>query len=328
MTEDVLAEIAVNPEHLELLRAARFGSALVVTLGARGRAVGALSLFTDDGRRLAPDAVEVAEELATRLGVAIDNSRLFRERTEIARTLQASLLPPDLPAVPGLEIAARYTAGGAGIDVGGDFYDLFPLDQGRHVFVLGDVCGRGVQAATTAALARHTIRSAAITQPTPAAILGHVNDVLLRSQPSAVAEPRFCTAVVGTITPERDGFLLDLAVGGHPLPLLRRADGTVTPVGTPGSVLGIVSDPAATTSRVPIGPGDMLVAVTDGILEMRRDREEFGEDGVRQVLGQSGGVDAAAVAEVIETSAVNFASRPPSDDLAVLVLRVAADPAR
>jgi serine phosphatase RsbU (regulator of sigma subunit)/uncharacterized protein YigA (DUF484 family) len=328
MTEEVLADMAVSPEHLELLRSAQFGSALVVTLGARGRAVGALSLFNDGGRRLAADALEVAEELAGRLGVAIDNSRLFRERTEIARTLQTSLLPPDLPAVPGLEIAARYTAGGAGIDVGGDFYDVFPLDQGRHVFVLGDVCGRGVQAATTAALTRHTIRSAAITQPTPAAILGHVNDVLLRSQPSDVDEPRFCTVVVGTITPERDGFLIDLAVGGHPLPLLRRADGTVTPVGTVGSVLGIVDDPEATTSRVPIGPGDLVVAVTDGILEMRRDHEEFGEDGVRRVLAHGGGADAAAVAEAVEMAAVNFASRPPSDDLAVLVLRVAPGPTR
>jgi serine phosphatase RsbU (regulator of sigma subunit) len=296
---------------------------LVIHLPARGRSVGALTLVNDEGRPLAPDVGDIAGEIAGRLGIAVDNGRLFQERTEIAHTLQSSLLPPDLPPIAGLQIGARYTAAGSGIDVGGDFYDVFPLDQGRHVFVLGDVCGRGVHAAATAALARHTIRSAAITHATPAAILGHVNDVLLRSQPPGVLEPRFCTAVVGILTPEGGGFLLDVAVGGHPLPVVRRADGSVGPIGTAGSVLGILDHPVATTTRLALAPGDVVVAVTDGILEMRHDGEEFGDDRLRQVLAAADpGADAEAVAAAVEETAVAFASRPRADDLTVLVLRV------
>src|SRR5581483_7522501 len=214
ISEDVLARVATEPEHLELLRAARLGSGMVIRLLARGRAVGALTLMNDGGRGLEPDTLPVAEQIAGRLASAIDNGRLFRERTEIARTLQASLLPPDLPAIAGVTLAARYLAAGAGIDVGGDFYDVFPLDDARHVVVLGDVCGRGVQAATVAALVRHTIRSAAITDADPSAVLAHANDVLLRSQPADLPEPRFCTALVGVVTRADGALVLDLAVGG------------------------------------------------------------------------------------------------------------------
>src|SRR5581483_10973125 len=159
ISEDVLARVATEPEHLELLRAARLGSGMVIRLLARGRAVGALTLMNDGGRGLEPDTLPVAEQIAGRLASAIDNGRLFRERTEIARTLQASLLPPDLPAIAGVTLAARYLATGA-------------------------------------ALVRHTIRSAAITDADPSAVLAHANDVLLRSQPADLPEPRFCTALV------------------------------------------------------------------------------------------------------------------------------------
>jgi PAS domain S-box-containing protein len=321
LDDDVIERVATTPEHAALLRAGRFGSGLVVTLTVRGRAAGALSLVNDEGRALDPDTVSMAEEIAGRLGVAIDNGRLFRERTAIATTLQASLLPPDLPAIPGLDVAARYTAGGSGIDVGGDFYDLFAVDQGRHVFVLGDVCGRGVQAATVAALTRHTIRSAAVTAADPAAILAHTNDVLLRSQPADVPEPRFCTAVVGVLTPEAGGFVLDLAVGGHPLPVLHRADGSLAPIGASGSVLGVMPGPPGEAARVRLEPGDAVVAVTDGILEARRGQEEFGDEGLGRVLAGAPTGDAAALAAAIEAAAVEFAAGPISDDLAILVLR-------
>ena len=320
--EDVLARVATGPEHLELLRAARFGSGLIVRLLARGRAVGALTLMNDAGRGLDADTVPIAEQIAGRLATAIDNGRLFQERTEIARTLQASLLPPDLPAIGGVTLAARYKAAGAGIDVGGDFYDVFPLDESRHVVVLGDVCGRGVEAATVAALVRHTIRSAAITDADPAAVLAHANDILLRSQPADRPEPRFCTALVGVVTRTADGLILDLAVGGHPRPLLRRADGTVEPVGTPGVAVGILSDAVTTTTRVRLAAGDILVAVTDGILEARHDADEFGEDGLCRLLAATGDTDADSMAETIQSAATAFASGPMADDLAVLVLRV------
>ena len=200
------------------------GGMLTVPLSARGRPIGALTLANEGSRPLDPVTLDVARELAGRIAVAVDHARSYRQQVRLSRTLQASLLPPSLPEIPGMELAALYAAGGAGVDVGGDFYDVFSLDPGRFVLVVGDVCGRGIDAATTASLVRHTIRSAALTDPSPAAILTHLNDVLLRESEPDRYEPRFCTAVVALVARTRPTPTVTLAVGGHPLPVVRRAD--------------------------------------------------------------------------------------------------------
>ncbi len=180
--EDLLAVIAQDPEHSAQFRALDMHAAAILPLVVRGRVIGALFLAVHPGRDLDAETVALGEELAVRAGAAIDNARLFTARTAAARTLQASLLPPALPVIDGLDLGARHVAGSAGIDIGGDFYDVFPLYGDRHLLVLGDVRGRGVEAASTALLIRHVIRSAAVSLRTPAAILTHLNEVLLRRE--------------------------------------------------------------------------------------------------------------------------------------------------
>lgn len=299
------------------------GAGVAVPMMTRGKTVGALIFVNRPGRDLDDDAVTLAEELAARAATAIDNARLFRQRTTIAQTLQSSLLPPELPVIPGIDLAARYVAAGAGVEVGGDFYDVFPLDARRFVVVLGDVCGQGVDAATVAALTRHTVRSAAVSVADPAGILAHVNEVLLRTQPADTDEPRFCTGVVAVVSPGDEGVAIEVAAGGHPLPLLRRTDGTVTSVGMPGSILGVFPDAAATTSRLVLRAGEVLVCVTDGVLERRHGDAIFGEAGVVSVLRSATGAGAHALATAVESAALAFGQEEPSDDVAVLVIRVA-----
>jgi serine phosphatase RsbU (regulator of sigma subunit) len=264
--------------------------------------------------------VEVARELAGRIAVAVDHARSYEQQARLSRTLQASLLPPSLPAIPGLELAACYAAGSTGVEVGGDFYDVFPLDASRFVVIVGDVCGRGIDAATTAALVRHTARSAALTDSSPAAIVAHLNDVLLRESDPGRYEPRFCTAVVAVVTHAGPAATVTLAVAGHPLPLLRLADGAVMPVGSPGMLVGVAPDADVSETRLWLRPGDALVCYTDGVTERRRSDTFFGLDGLIGALGATSG-DASALAAAVERSVLDFAADPPGDDLAILVLR-------
>src|SRR5207248_11443603 len=153
-----------------------FSSLMIVPLAARGRTLGALTLVAaESGRHYGPADLAVAEDLARRAAQAVDNARLFTQQRHIARTLQESLLPPKLPEIPGVEVAARYEAAGLGTEVGGDFYDLFETD-GEWGVVMGDVCGKGPEAAAVTGLARYTIRAAAMRERSPSRILGILND--------------------------------------------------------------------------------------------------------------------------------------------------------
>jgi len=310
-----------GPEHLELLRAIDMGSVMLIPLVSREQILGVLGLMNERGHPLEDDAVSLANTLAARAATAIDNARLFRDRTAVAQQLQASLLPPQLPEVPGVELAGRYSAAGTGIDVGGDFYDVFPLDARRFVAVIGDVCGRGLKAATLATRARYTIRSAAVTLADPAAILANLNEVLLRRQEPGGFEPQFCTALVAIVEPLADGAAVELAVAGHPLPIYVTADGSVASVGVPGSLLGVEADATATTTTVRLNLGDALVCVTDGVLERRHGSSFFGESGLTVTLQQAGAADADALAAAVEQATLDFTSDKTTDDFAVLVLR-------
>ncbi|HEY3603036.1 MAG TPA: SpoIIE family protein phosphatase [Sporichthyaceae bacterium] len=267
--------------------------------------------------------------LAAQCAAALARAALYEERERArlaaeaaARTLQAALLPPRLPEIDGLDLGARYLAGSAHTEVGGDFYDVFPLYGNRHLVVLGDVCGRGVEAATTALLIRHVVRSAAVNLRIPAAILAHVNDVLCRhNEQSPDTDPRFASAVVAVVHPRPDGSVaIHLAVAGHPLPLLRRPAGEVAPVGVPGSLLGITDAAGFDDQALVLTPGDALICYTDGVTE-RRDRGTFfGEPRLAGVLAATSG-DADTLAGAVESAVAGFAADEPSDDLAVLVLR-------
>jgi GAF domain-containing protein/anti-sigma regulatory factor (Ser/Thr protein kinase) len=320
--DHLLSVIARDDEHAGELRELDMHTAAILPLVVRGRVIGALFLAVHTGRELDAETVALGEELAARAGAAIDNARLFTARTEAARTLQASLLPPALPVVDGLDLGARYVSGSAGIDVGGDFYDVFPLHGDRHLLVLGDVRGRGVDAANTALLIRHVIRSAAVTLRTPAAILTHVNEVLLR-QGSDEVEPSFATAVLAVVCPRADGSVaVDLAVAGHPLPLLRGVGGSVAAVGSAGTALGITEVFTVTDAAMVLRPGETLLCYTDGATERRNGAEFFGEERLATTLAAADGEgDADSVAAVVERAVAGFADDALSDDLALLVVR-------
>jgi serine phosphatase RsbU (regulator of sigma subunit) len=310
-------------------------TAAVIALRSQSRSVGALTLVTEAGRQLEEADLQLAEQLAVRAGTAIENARLFADRSRVARSLQASLLPPSLPAIPGLELGARYAPAGEGVEVGGDFYDAFAIDGGRWLLVVGDVRGKGVDAAAVTGLARHTIRSIALYEARPSTILSHLNRVLLAAEADRVAalhsseetpweltEPRFCTVAVAIVEPKPGGAGVVVCSGGHPLPLVARADGAVEAVGRAGSLLGASAAIELHDVDVELGPGDALVCFTDGIVERHRGREFFDETGIAKVLGEAAGSDAATLAARIEQEARNLFTDSPHDDMAVLVARV------
>jgi PAS domain S-box-containing protein len=307
----------------------------VVALRSQRQAVGALTLVAERGRAFGEADLQLAEQLAVRASTAIENARLFAERSRVARSLQASLLPPSLPAVPGLELGARYAPAGEGVEVGGDFYDAFAMDADRWLLVVGDVRGKGVDAAAVTGLARHTIRSIALYETRPRAILAHLNRVLLSAEADRVAalqsfdevpweltEPRFCTVTLAIVAPRPGGAGVVVCSGGHPLPLVARADGTVEAVGRAGSLLGASDEIELHDVELQLRAGDALVCFTDGIVERHRGREFFEESGLAQVLTEAAGADAATLAARIELAARSLFSDNPHDDMAVLVARV------
>jgi PAS domain S-box-containing protein len=292
-------------------------SATLVPLVARGRAVGVLSLgWRDAGRRPARDEWSLIEALAQRIALAVDGALQYRERAHVAQTLQASLLPAALPDIPGATVAAEYVAAGEGMDVGGDFYDVFALDDGAWVLVIGDVLGKGAEAAAVTALARYTVRAVAGRSSSPATTLAALNDEMLRQNP----DRRFVTAVLARLEPRTDGGArLVVASGGHPPPVLLRAGGEAEVVPCPGTLLGVEADARSFDREIELAPGDTLVLYTDGVTEARRDRPLTPED-LGAALRASARDGAAAVArEVVHLAEVGGAGAL-RDDLAVLVV--------
>ena len=304
----------------EHVRAFGMRSALVVPMVARGKTLGAMTLATDkSGRRFDESDLDLAEELARRCGMAVDNARLFAERAYIARTLQQSLLPAELPDIPGIEAAARFRPTGQGNEVGGDFYDLFESGGRGWTVVMGDVCGKGPDAAAVTALARYTLRAAAMRERLPSRSLALLNEAMLRQRD----DRRFCTVAYAYLEPMSEGARIGFASGGHPLPLLLRADGSVQPVGEPGSLLGVLPDPTFEDRSLSLAPGDALVFYTDGVIEGRGANGALDEAGLARLVASCAGDGADAIAARVEDAAVAAQDGSPRDDIAVLVLRVA-----
>jgi PAS domain S-box-containing protein len=297
-------------------------SATLVPLRARGRAVGVLWLgWRDAGRRPARDEWNLIEALAQRIALAVDGALQYRERAHVAQTLQASLLPAALPDIPGATVAAQYVASGEGMDVGGDFYDVFALDDGSWILVIGDVLGKGAEAAAVTALARYTVRAVAGRSPSPAATLAALNDEMLRQRNP---DRRFVTAVLARLEPhDGGGARLVVASGGHPPPVLLRAGGDAEVVPCPGTLLGVEHDARSFDREVEMGPGDTVVLYTDGVTEARRDQPLSPED-LGAALRASAPDGAAAVAREVVHLAEAGAAGSPRDDLAVLVLALDA----
>ncbi len=291
---------------------------VIVPLRARGRALGVLAAGFDDlSGSSDEDALALFEDLARRAALAIDNARLYAERDQVARTLQRSLLPGALPEIPGVELAGRYVAAGEGNEVGGDFYDCFATGSGDWALVIGDVCGKGAEAASLTALARYTLRAAAQHTRRPQAVLLELNDALLRAQLGY----RFCTVLYASLTPRDGSISVCLATGGHPLPMVLRAGGTVETVGAPGSLVGILDEPDITEQSVDLEPGDTLVLVTDGVTEATAADRATGPGRLAALLAGCAGAGAGAIADAVERDAIESQGGSARDDVAVLVAR-------
>ena len=311
-------EAALNPVHNRLLTRLGARSAASVPMTVRGQRLGVMTLSTTrSGRTLGPDQLAVLEELGRRAGVAVDSARLYRQRSAIARTLQSSLLPPVLPEIAGVETAALYRAAGEGTDVGGDFYDLFSVAEDEWIAVVGDVCGKGAEAAAVTALARYTIRTAAVRRRSPAAILRWLNDAMMRQD----LDGRFCTIACVHLDTSRLEIRVTVACGGHPPALLRREDGRVEEVGGAGTLLGLLPDPELEDRRTELAAGDALVLFTDGITEARAPARVIAPQQLRDALQAIPPGSAQRIVEQLAALAVGKEGTPPRDDIAVLALR-------
>jgi PAS domain S-box-containing protein len=302
-----------------LLEALRVHSLMIVPMSTGGRRLGTIAFaLSESVRRYDRADLSVAEELARRAAVAIDNARLYRERSYIARTLQESLLPPELPEVAGAEVAARFHPAGEAVEVGGDFYDVFDTSHGWSV-VMGDVCGKGADAAAVTALARYTLRTLGVQETSPAEVLRKLNDALLRQR----SDRRFCTVAYASLQVNGGGSAdVCLSTGGHPLPYVLRADGTVQAVGEPGTLLGVLPEVNLTDTAVHLRRGDLMVLYTDGVTEARGPHGMFGSDELARVLASCAGMDAKSVAARIESAALEIQEGKPRDDIAILVVRI------
>ena len=317
--DELLREGAQDEEHYRILSEFGMRSVIIVPMTTRGRTLGALTFVSGkSGRRFDEQDVELAQELGRRCATAVDNARLYTERSYIARTLQESLLPVELPDIPGVEAAARFRPTGEGNEVGGDFYDMFETGNRGWTVVMGDVCGKGPDAAAVTALARYTLRAAAMRERLPSRSLAVLNEALLRQRD----DRRFCTVAYAYFEKLDRGARVGVACGGHPLPLLLRADGTVETVGEPGTLLGVVPDPDLEDRAVTLEPGDALVFYTDGVIEGRGDSNVLDERRLAELVATCAGAGADAIAARVEEAAVLSQGGRPRDDVAVLVLRV------
>ncbi|MDP9328486.1 MAG: SpoIIE family protein phosphatase, partial [Actinomycetota bacterium] len=306
-----------NPDMADPIRSLQLESLMTVPLIARGRLLGAMSFVSGgSGRHFTEDDLSLAIDLARRAASAIDNARLFEDRNRVAETLETSLRPPSLPVIPGIDPGARYRPAGTGSEVAGDFYDVFQGDRRDWFAVVGDVSGKGVEAAAVMALARYTVRTAALGRSRPSEILRILNEALLRS-----SSDRFCTATLLRIRPGAEGVRVTVSSGGHPRPLILRSHGRVEDVDADGTLLGMFESPTLRDVEVELAHDDVVIAYTDGVVEERRGEEFFGEDRLREVLRGCPRRPAADVADCIVSAVEDFGREAPADDIAILALR-------
>ncbi len=316
--EAELSEIAHNPDDLAFLRAIGMRSFVNSPLLARQRTTGALTLAVAwSGRRYRAEDERFVRVLSGRVALALDNAGLFtdlgrseRARAEIGETLQRGLLPPPLPHIRGWSAAAMYRPAGVENEVGGDFYDAFPV-AGGWMLVIGDVTGRGARAASITAQARYTLRTAAALTGDPLVALSTLNRALLAREDSAL-----CSVAAFTLS-EDPSQPVRLAVAGHPPPLL--VDGeTVTETVAPGPLLGVFADAEWRLERAALQPGQQLVVITDGITEASGLQGRFGEARLHAEL--AGATSPAAAVQRLEGALHAFTAGQLTDDAAMLAL--------
>jgi PAS domain S-box-containing protein len=308
------------PASEEAYRSLGTVSAMVVPMRARDQVLGAITLGSAaSGRRFGAGDLALAEDLGVRAGAAVDNARLYRTRSAIAQTLQASLLPPVLPEIARLETAALYRAAGEGHEVGGDFYDVFSTNEKQWFVVMGDVCGKGAEAAAVTALARYTIRAAVVRHRSPAGILRWLNDAMLRQR----ADPgRFATVACARLDLDRDDICVTVASGGHPCPRVLRWTGLVEEAGVPGTLLGAIPHVRLEDRTTRLTRGDALVFFTDGLTEAGAPERVWSPAQLDAAVAAARRQPARGIVDHLAHAALGDASAPVRDDFALLALRM------
>jgi serine phosphatase RsbU (regulator of sigma subunit)/anti-sigma regulatory factor (Ser/Thr protein kinase) len=287
-------------------------------LVARGQQLGLLLVGRLPGNRPhEPEELSIADDLARRFALAIDNARIYAERRRVAQALQRSLLPPALPVVDGLGFGAEYVPTVGDGEVGGDFYDVVGMPDGRWLLVIGDVSGKGVEAAAVTGLVRDVVRVLVRDGKPVPDIMARINETLVER-----GAGRYCTLALAFVSRRPAGQLeVTLHLAGHDRPVLVGADGKATFVGSPGTALGLLPAVKSPSLSVPLAPGDTMVFYTDGITERRRGAELFGVERLRATAGTLAGFDAAAIATRLRATAMAFSPEPTRDDIAILALR-------
>ncbi len=292
-------------------------SSMIVPLVARNRVLGTLSITVlgSTGRPpLTREDLAFAMEVATHAAVALDNARLYEQQRDIAKILQGALIPRELIEVPGAEVAARHRAGLAGTEVGGDFYDLFEVG-GHWMAVVGDVCGKGPEAAALTALARHTVRATA--RLGPAGAVARVHEAIRSS-----GEHTYVTLCCAELRPTPDGIQASVTTAGHPEPWIVNADGTVRRLEVTGPLVGALDAPRYGAQEVRLDPGALLFICSDGLPEARRNGEFFGDHRLGALLTGLASERPGAMLQRLEGEIVKFVGGNPRDDLAMFALRV------
>jgi PAS domain S-box-containing protein len=315
----LIAQAAADEEHLRLMRELGMRSVLIVPIRTAPRPIGTMTLVSaESGRRFTDEDRQFAEQLAARAAVAVENARLYTQRSDIALTLQRSLLPTTLPRIDGWDLATLYRpAEGAHVEVGGDFYDAFETDRGWLVLI-GDVTGKGVEAAAMTSLVRHGARFLGEDLSEPAQILARL-DATLRQQPAL----SICSALCLLL----DGDRVSLSSAGHPLPLLITDDG-VREVGATGPVLGAFENGEWPTQTLTLGAEELLLLYTDGVTDMVGREGRFGEQRLRRTMAECGPLRPAELLARLETALSSFQVGAQADDTAALALRLAGVAAR
>jgi serine phosphatase RsbU (regulator of sigma subunit) len=329
--------LAAPASELNSIAAAELASdpAWCFPLVARDRGLGVFVIGRPREGALAREAVELAEDLTRRVALALDNARLYSEQRQANNALQRSLLPPELPDIPGMELAAGYEAAGEGNEVGGDFYDVFEAKAGHWRFAIGDVCGKGPEAAAVTGLTRHALRILAREGHDVPTVLERLNALIVDEGSRA----RFITLIHGELTqipgpgeggpgepgpgePAGPAIVVSLVCAGHPPPLVLRSGGGVEAVAESQPLLGVLDGITFKQNSVRMTPGDVLLCVTDGVTERRSgDRLLDDDDGLQSLLGECSELNAGSVVARIQRVVREFGSDAPTDDLALLVLR-------
>jgi PAS domain S-box-containing protein len=286
-----------------------------VPLHSSSGPIGVLTLIFTERRPFSAEFVSLLESVADQGAVALERAQLYERERRTASVLQQALLPPTLPPIPGLDLAGRFRAGAAGFEIGGDFYDAFPIDAQSWGLVIGDITGKGVDAAALTSLTRYTVRAAAHLEPDPAAVLAALNVAVREGAPGEL-----CTAVFGRLVLHDEHVELTLACGGHPAPIVARG-ASAAGVRCMGPLIGLDDDLRFGQCTVRLEPGDAVVLYTDGLTDAAAPTVILDEERLSRIVADLSSGDADQIATELVERAVG-ATPSPRDDIAVLVLKV------